>query len=234
MKKFFTIALCLISLFAFGKCERCKDKGYFEDWFMCPLCRGYYYISPAWFNLDVGNTRWIETTYWTGLQTKSDERKKLFSFKKCPLCENSMKKGGLKYVYICSCKNNVKMKPYIEKAEHELLSLCKKNRISAIGADEISQMNDFRTINAWLHLKKTSARGNVLKKLIYEYTSKDFFNVESADYKRDESKYQKRIFISSIDGDNDRESNDYVVNISSGSSDENNSNDAKMLNAKDL
>ena len=48
-----------------------------------------------------------------------------------------------------------------------------------------------RAINAWIHLKKSSARGEVLRKLVYEYTSEDFFNIEAADYKRGESKYQK-------------------------------------------
>ena len=85
MKKLILVITCLIAVMSFAdNCKRCNNKGYFEDYFMCPLCRGYFFISPAWFDLSTGNTRWTETTYWTGLQTKSDVRKKMFSFKKCP------------------------------------------------------------------------------------------------------------------------------------------------------
>ena len=229
MKKFFTIALCLISLFAFGKCERCKDKGYFENWWMCPLCRGYYFISPAWFDMSTGNTRWTETTYFTGLQTKSDIRKKMFSFKKCPLCDNSMKKGGLKFVYICSCENKIKMKVHVENAKNELFKLCKKVRITSTGSVVDFKINDWRALNAWIHLKKTSARGEVLRKLIYEYTSEDFFDIEAADYRRDESKYQRRIF-SQTDNERNIKDGDYVINISSDFNDESNIDKTEKTN----
>ena len=221
MKKLILVITCLITVMSLaGNCKRCNNKGYFEDYFMCPLCRGYFFISPAWFDLSTGNTRWTETTYWTGLQTKSDVRKKMFSFKKCPLCEHSTKKGGLKFVYICSCDNKVKMKPQVELAKKELFKLCKKVGITSIGSTKDFKINDWRALNAWIHLKKSSARGEVLRKLVYEYTSEDFFNIEAADYKRDESKYQKRIF-SQTDDESKHKDGDYVVNIEPSSEKEN-------------
>ena len=222
MKKIVFILACIVSAVSFAyDCKRCNDKGYFEEYWICPLCRGYFYISPAWFDMDVGNTRWTVKTYWTGVQTKSKERKKLFSFKKCPLCENSTKKGGLKFVYICSCDNKVKMKPQVELAKKELFKLCKKIGLKGIGSTKDFEINDWRAINAYLHLKKSSARGEVLRKLVWEYTSEDFFDIEAADYMRDESKYQKLIF-SQTDDEIKHKRGDYVTNIESNTKEEKN------------
>ena len=91
--------------------------------------------------------------------------------------------------------------------------------IKEVGGDDF-KINDWRALNAWIHLKKSSARGEVLRKLVYEYTSEDFFNIEAADYKRDESKYQKRIF-SQTDDESKHKDGDYVVNIEPSSEKEN-------------
>lgn len=220
MKKIMFVIACLIVALSYaGNCKRCKNKGYFEDYIACPLCRGFAFISPAWFNMDVGNTRWVETTYWTGLQTKSDVRKKMFSFKKCPLCDHSMKKGGLRTVFICSCENRVKMKPKVELAKQELFKLCLKVGITSFGGIDDFKFNDWRALNAWDHLKRSSAHGSILQKLVYEYLSEDFFDHEAADYKRDTSKYQKRKFFESDECQ--PKDGDWVTNIESGQEEEN-------------
>ena len=127
----------------------------------------------------------------------------------------------MKFVYICSCDNKVKMKPQVELAKKELFKLCKKVGVTSIGSTKDFKINDWRALNAWIHLKKSYARGEVLRKLVYEYTSEDFFNIEAADYKRDESKYQKRIF-SQTDDESKHKDGDYVINIEPTSEKENN------------
>ena len=123
------------------------------------------------------------------------------------MCENSMKKGALKYFYICSCKNKIKMIKYVQDARKELKKMCKNVGISDIsGADEI---NDWLALNAPKFLKKSTAKGKILRKLIWE-TINAKWDRESINYKRDESKYKNRVYIRHEDEEK-IDQDDYVI-----------------------
>lgn len=117
-------------------------------------------------------------------------------------------------MFICSCENRVKMKPKVELAKQELFKLCLKVGITRFGGIDDFGFNDWRALNAWIHLKRASAHGSVFKKLVYEYLSEDFFDHKAADYERDKSKYQKRRFFES--DERQPKDGDYVTSIEPG------------------
>lgn len=199
MKKFFIISLCLISLFAFGKCEHCKGHDIIESTIQCPLCLGYGNVSPAWYNLSIGNTRWMETTYWTGLQTKSNIRHKLFSFKACPFCVKSKKPGSIVWTHLCTCSmgESMNVKSICDYARAKVKSKCKKLDVDMSGLDT---GNDEFALNVDRWMSHWQLPPKLFRKLLNEVINNKF-DTEGAHCKWDESKYTEKKFKDSEDSD---------------------------------
>lgn len=121
---------CIGLVFAANACKTCNGKGYYETYKECPLCEGYGTVSPSWFDMSTGETRWTETTYWTGVKDVSNVRHKSFSFKPCPFCAKSAKAGGIKTLVECDCGAEIKVpKELIKTAKAKLLSKAKSLKL---------------------------------------------------------------------------------------------------------
>lgn len=223
MKKILILVWCVIGALAFAKCDKCGGKGLFEMEIQCPLCLGYGNVSPAWFNLSVGNTRWTETTYWTGLQTKSDVHNKLFSFKTCPFCAKSKRPGSIIWTHICACPlgESRNVKAICSSARAKVKSKCKQFGLDT--KEGLDGGNDEFALNMNRWMMKWQLPPKLYKKLLYEVLNTKF-DTEGAHYKRSESKYTEKKFNDS----DDKEIPTYARIYS----DKSNENDEKLDEAK--
>ena len=200
MKKIIIVASAILAFTVFAQsCEHCKGRGIIESTIQCPLCAGYGNLSPAWFNLSPGETRWTETTYWTGLQTKSDVRKKMFSFKACPHCARSKRIGSIVWTHLCSCPfgESRKIKSICASARAKVKSKCKKLDVDMTGLDT---GNDEFALNVDRWMSRWQLPPKLFRKLLNEVINNKF-DTEGAHYKRDESKYTEKKFKDSEDSD---------------------------------
>ncbi len=193
MKKIILVASAVLAFTAFAKsCDKCRGRGVIEATIQCPLCYGYGNLSPAWFNLAVGNTRWTETTYWTGLQTKSDYRHKMFSFKTCPMCQRSKRPGSITWIHICACPagESPKVKAACKSARAKAKSKCRQMGVDSEGIDT---GDDEYSLNVAAWMTRWQLPPKLYKKLLNEVVNNKF-DSEGAHYKRNESKYTEKKF----------------------------------------
>jgi len=195
--KIIKIALFLLlsfaSILAYGKCQKCQDKGFYYEVIECPLCEGYANVSPAWFDKNTGETRWTETTYWTGLQTESNKRHKMFSFLNCPCCGHSQKKGAVKSAMFCDCSAELQ-KTAIASAKSKIkngLSRCKLGKEEA--TDLLNGMSDTDIVKLSVEMQNWSANGKTFIKLMLA-AIKGEYDHESVHYQRDETQYKTKKF----------------------------------------
>lgn len=178
------VSLVLIAGFAMA-CPKCQNKGTIIKMVECPLCEGQKDVSPAWFGKSIGNHRWTETTYWTGIKQESNHRDHHFKFLSCPCCKNSTKKGQISTMEYCECG---KITPAtIKTAKMKVSGYIRTNNVKNINLDDVSDETIVRVAH---EIRNWQATPKVFGKLLKSALDGEY-DTEEANCNRENVKKAK-------------------------------------------